>query len=341
MFSDTHDLTRINSYRLFIGALGAIFATLLAALFSTTMSGEVLFLVLSSIVGALILLFYGIFVFSVTETAPVLTASTANLSLDKGDEVDEIDEVFSLTDWISTAIQLFSRKPSLIMFLSHFFLWFYTISVHAALPAYFRDYLKQDAGLAGGITESKMAVLIFQSGSGFGQIPMALFPKFFFPELSILIALPTCAISSFGFLFLFENPNVPTWLAYCNCFLGGLGLGILSTCYEVQVPETILWEQSRAAHAKIAPCPTTGIRTWGSADSVSSAPLNENMVYGIVDSMRELAIALSFFVIGYIFDHYPIGTAVRICCGIIPVSICLFCTILFAVFPKIKLVYFS
>jgi hypothetical protein len=65
--------------------------------------------------------------------------------------------------------------------------------------------------------------------------------------------------------------------------------------------------------------------------------MNENTIYGLVDSIRELSLSVSFFTVGVIFDTNEREWASRICCGVIPLAALGMCAALPLYFPYIVL----
>jgi hypothetical protein len=156
------------------------------------------------------------------------------------------------------------------------------------------------------------------------------------------------------YIFLFETGAVPASAVFPISFLGGLGIGALSTSYEIMVPEVILWEQNYNTHrivqkeyerqkdddliSSVSSLSPIGVQDSNSDDRMSTFStgkeiMKENIIYGFVDSVRELSMSLSFFAVGLLVDHLSVSWAVRTCCGIIPIAATFLCVALHIYYP--------
>jgi MFS family permease len=155
-------------------------------------------------------------------------------------------------------------------------------------------------------------------GTALTQVSMGLYPKMLRPETMVRVGLLLIITSSLFFSFLFEY-RVPSWTVYIVCFVNGMGIGSIFTSYEIMVPQVIFYQQEIAA-----------------AHDQDSGML-ENLVYGMVDSIRELSLSISFFVVGFILEHFSVSWASRLCCGYLPILLSLICLALHIYHPEIIL----
>ncbi|KAJ3333084.1 hypothetical protein HDU91_002984 [Kappamyces sp. JEL0680] len=312
MFESNDDLSKVNSYRLFVGSVSSIVAVLLGTLLSP-LPANTRFLILSSSICAIVLTSYLVFLLFIRE---VNENTPMQLKRAESDLTIVSDAATLHESWFHRTARLFRHKTFLVLILSHFLLWVIIISVHSSIQAFVRDYLALDAALPWAVTPSTLAVLVMQTGTATVQMLMGVYTKQLEPSMMVRFALLVLAIGSLLFAFWFQIPGMPLWTVFPLSFVSGMGIGALFTSYEIMVPQVILHLQTQFHEGEQL----------------------ENLIYGMVDSIRELSLALSFLACGLILDRLETSLAVRINCGLMPLLICVFCLGVHLYHPHIILV---
>lgn len=203
----------------------------------------------------------------------------------------------------------------MVLLLNHFLLWSILIFTHATLPIYVREHLQYGVVedepppkyLAGDDERAPLSlfagpalvVATLQLGTAVAQVSMGLWPSLLAPEKVVRWSLLLMVAAKVMFVFLFDLPSTDTEaeLVYLVAFLDGLGQGGLFAAFEIMVPEVIL------------------------DDEFATAVRKENLIYGWVDCVRELALALSFEAVGLVLSYVPLTVACRLLVGGFPIPL--------------------
>jgi Na+/melibiose symporter-like transporter len=138
-------MIRANSLRLFTGSIGAIVSVVIVALLTPPLyDSKYRLLISGSIVAVLLMIFHLSFVFVTRENSKP-AEHHHHPSEETLQEITSRENVLkNRTTLIRDTKHLFSLKPFLFLVFSHFWLWAMTICIHAAIPAYVREYLRYD-----------------------------------------------------------------------------------------------------------------------------------------------------------------------------------------------------
>eukprot|EP00271_Cylindrocystis_brebissonii_P022209 TRINITY_DN843_c0_g1_i1.p1 TRINITY_DN843_c0_g1~~TRINITY_DN843_c0_g1_i1.p1 ORF type:complete len:645 (-),score=94.15 TRINITY_DN843_c0_g1_i1:849-2627(-) len=216
----------------------------------------------------------------------------------------------ALPAWLQSTSELFSSLPFVVLVLNHALLWAIMTFTQAVAPAYLHTYLNYEVSPY--ISSSVLIVLVLQVGHAIIQLLMGFFPDVFFPELVLRISFLLMAFAKLGFFFAFEN-GVPPYWAFALGLIDGLGQGGMYAAYEIMVPE-VVWADEAVSHVR-----------------------RENLIYGYVDSVRELSMAISFFGVGLVLEYVQPRLAERIAVGLVPLPFIAICALIHCFFPKVML----
>jgi Na+/melibiose symporter-like transporter len=167
----------------------------------------------------------------------------------------------SVGSWYNLSRLLFTSKPFLILITNHFLLWLIIIFIHSSLPSLSRSLLIDSdsessfSSASSSTTESSLVIVANKSGVVISQILIAFFPTSIRPELAVKSSILLITITTFLFATAFrpfssttpfQFPHFwqfPSWSVFPISILNGMGVGGLFTCYEIMVPETILYAE--------------------------------------------------------------------------------------------------
>eukprot|EP00850_Spirogloea_muscicola_P018584 SM000172S03057 [mRNA] locus=s172:118195:121370:+ [translate_table: standard] len=234
-----------------------------------------------------------------------------------------VSEPSQLRLWLSSSRLLWQKRPFWVLLSNHFLLWGILTTTQASLPAFVQLYLQYDhipgySFLSASITAVAMA--------------MGLFPAALPPEPMLRLSLVAIVLAKLLLLFAFERGLAPRWVFIVTA-LDGLGQGALFAAYEIQVPEVVWWaerqEYDDGAGSKVDVAST--------ASSAKSSLRKETLVYGWVDSTRELSLSASFFLTGLVRDRLAASLGLRVCVGALSLPLVALCAYLHWLFPHIIL----
>eukprot|EP00850_Spirogloea_muscicola_P023631 SM000373S13613 [mRNA] locus=s373:11528:14715:- [translate_table: standard] len=235
--------------------------------------------------------------------------------------------------WLSSSRLLWQKRPFWVLLSNHFLLWGILTTTQASLPAFVQLYLQYDhipgySFLSASIT----AVAVLQLGHALTQMAMGLFPAALPPEPMLRLSLVAIVLAKLLLLFAFERGLAPRWVFIVTA-LDGLGQGALFAAYEIQVPEVVWWAE-RQEYDGGAGSKMDGAST---ASSARSSIRKETLVYGWVDSTRELSLSASFFLTGLVRDRLAASLGLRVCVGALSLPLVALCAYLHWLFPHIIL----
>lgn len=213
----------------------------------------------------------------------------------------DLPEEESMQRWTDSVKRMFRKKDFVILTLNHFFIWVIIIAMNSTIQSYIRDYLLLDETYNWYCTPSSVAVLVTQFGSAVVQIGMATYPELLTQKVMIRYGLAVTTVSSLLFVS-FSAIWTNTWMIFGICFISGCGVGALFTSYEIMVPEVI------------------------NRHSNDDGEMLENVVYGMVDSIREIALSLTFLLVGLVSSDVSLPIAMPMLMGYLPVAVCVVLT---------------
>ncbi|KAI9344408.1 hypothetical protein BDR26DRAFT_215993 [Obelidium mucronatum] len=201
--------------------------------------------------------------------------------------------------WIKSCKQLFSSKRFITLLINTFLLWSIIIFTSSSLPSLSRILFPLPNDPEGTSLKSTFVIIVSKLGISISQIVMAVFPYQFTPERSVKM--------SFVLL------------------LGSTALiGVVSTATTTST--------SISSATLIAAVPTI----LPEIHVVEEEPEDwENVVYAWVDSIRELSLAVSFFLAGFLLDDETAMVNQIWLCGWIPFGIACVVACVHLYFPNI------
>eukprot|EP00850_Spirogloea_muscicola_P000581 SM000002S05661 [mRNA] locus=s2:1451786:1454966:- [translate_table: standard] len=248
-------------------------------------------------------------------------------------EAPPASEPSQLRLWLSSSCLLWQKRPFWVLLSNHFLLWGILTTTQASLPAFVQLYLQYDhiPGYSF-VSASITAVAVLQLGHALTQMAMGLFPAALPPEPMLRLSLVAIVLAKLLLLFAFERGLAPRWVFVVTA-LDGLGQGALFAAYEIQVPEVVWWAERQDYDAGAG----TKMDGESTASSARSSLRKETLVYGWVDSTRELSLSASFFLTGLVRDRLAASLGLRVCVGALSLPLVALCAYLHWLFPHIIL----
>lgn len=205
--------------------------------------------------------------------------------------------------WLKEAKKLFTLSLFNICLLYHFFMHMQTIFLHSSLQAIVRDYLEVPSAW---LPAEMLSIIVMEGSAALVQILTSSFPEHLLPQTMVRVGLVTLVASSTIFLVLIEQiSTIPYWWIYFVCVGFGVGMGALSSAYQLMVPVLIMFHQKELK-----------------GRNESKQEMCENMIFGLMGSSGSLGFGVAYFIVGALLDQLELKLASQIIMGYIIIGIC-------------------
>jgi hypothetical protein len=373
MESRIEALQSMNSTRLFCGSIaGLVIISLSAVLVNrVTEDNGLRLLVVASLASATLLGSVIGWVVSVKETlqdhyninaeSSFIIAETSDADARSLDSVSTQVDVVAAKEsthptnygfketWRIPTYFLFRSKRFIILLLNMFFFWFLIISIHSTLPLLSRSLFPVESAVeiesenpfsSSTSFQASLVIVASKAGTALAQICMSVFPTSLRPEFTAKVSMVLLLITSLFFALAYHpcgSYSLPPVSVYPVTFINGVGLGGLFSSFEIMVPETVLYSETTISPKMRAKDITAHIG-W------------ENIIYAWVDAARQLSLAISFLMVGYVLDHRENRSQIHvnggcdanvflvaeeITTGWMPIAVVLLLALLHMYFPRI------
>jgi len=282
---DDVDIVQINSLRLMFGSatnIGVILTALLV--FNVVVQSVLLYIFLSIITSSFLLYIFSVLVIITEEDAvpldPAVAAERAHLkpmsqlfrSGDFGAIWDRLRKGFAYQ------FGLFKDRKFMALFINTGLFWCQWEISAAMLPIFVKDYLHINIKTMFPSMETAfvIGILVLYFFQSVSQIVIAIFADYVSVNKLFIGSLAVMTVEKVFLSFMFSI-GIPNWTVYAMLALEGLALGAAYSALETMVSELVIYDQKQH----------------GEMRSV--------LVYGWVDSFREISIAF-----GILLDSFGV-----------------------------------
>ena len=205
--------------------------------------------------------------------------------------------------WLKEAQKLFTLPLFNICLFYHFFMHMQTIFLHSSLQVIVRDYLEVPSAW---LPAEMLSIIVMEGSTALVQILTSTFPEHLLPQTMVRVGLVTLVTSSTIFLVLIEQTStIPYWWIYFICVGFGVGIGALSSAFQLMVPVLIMFHQKELG-----------------GRNESKQEMRENMIFGLMGSSGSLGFGVAYFIVGALLEQLELKLASQIIMGYIIIGIC-------------------